>query len=184
MDGRGVGHVCGGNAPRDCPPNVRSSPVWLALAVVVGPGYLSSPSGHPEAYDTLRRSLPEVERLRTLHEAVPVSCTEEVQVHVEQWCKERMTTGSTRSQLEGDDLGTRLRALPAELVDDSLEVIEFFCSLRLEQAPASATGAVHEALSAEVQGLCRSTQVGWTRHVEPNRGEFSQTQEVRQLLMD
>ena len=33
--------------------------------------YLSSPSGHPEAYNALRRSLPEVERLRALHGADP-----------------------------------------------------------------------------------------------------------------
>ena len=34
MDCGGVGHVCGGDAHRDCPPNVRSRPVWLALAVI------------------------------------------------------------------------------------------------------------------------------------------------------
>ena len=31
-DSRGVGHGCGGNAPHDCPSNVRSRPVWLALS--------------------------------------------------------------------------------------------------------------------------------------------------------
>ena len=33
-DSRGVGHGCGGNAPRDRPSNVRLRPVWLALAVI------------------------------------------------------------------------------------------------------------------------------------------------------
>ena len=31
--GRGVGRACGGNAPRDCPSNVHSGPVWLGLGV-------------------------------------------------------------------------------------------------------------------------------------------------------
>ena len=57
-----------------------------------------------------------------------------------------------------------------ELVNESFEVIEGLCSLTMVQAPASATGVVHEALSAEVQDLSRSIQ-------DDCRGTWSQSEE-------
>ena len=70
------------------------------------------------------------------------------------------------------------------LVNETLELIDDWRSLELQEAFASATGCVHDSLMSELQDLARLIQHHWTQHVEPIQGQQSHTGDVLLVLMD